>query len=311
MRVSDVRGRLPFVASVMGAVLLWSTSFVATKLALGEVPPLTLGAARFLVAACVLGVAVGVLGGVRRPPADDLGRLAVGGLLGITVYFSMENFGVHLATASDAALLVAAYPAITMLLEILVYRARVSPVRFAGVGLAVLGVYMIVGGSPGGTGTDRLLGDVLLVATGFVWALYNFSTRGVVRRYAMPTVLFYQTLFGAAAFLPLALLESGSWQTPGPLSLLVVAYLGLFCSLVAFWLYAHGLKGLDAGSAVNIMNLVPVFGVLVAVVVLGEPVGVFQLLGGLVVVGGVTLGMKGPPGATEGTEKVATEAGIG
>ena len=304
-------GRLPFLASALGAVLLWSTSFVATKVALGEVPPLTLGAARFLVAACVLGVAVGAVGGVRRPPPADLGRLAVGGLLGITVYFSMENFGVHLATASDAALLVASYPAITMLLEILLYRTRVSPVRFAGVGLAMLGVYLIVGGSPGPSGTGRLFGDVLLVATGFVWALYNFSTRGVVRRYPMLTVVFYQTLIGAAAFLPLALLESGSWRTPGPLSLLVVAYLGLFCSLAAFWLYAHGLKGLDAGSAVNTLNLVPVFGVLVAVVVLGEPVGVSQLLGGLVVVGGVTLGMKGSPNGPEGTEAATTEARIG
>lgn len=302
---------MPFVASVLGAVLLWSTSFVATKLALGDVPPLTLGAVRFVVAACVLGVAVGVVGGVRRPPPADLGRLAVGGLLGITVYFSMENFGVHLATASDAALLVVSYPAITMLLEILLYRARVSPVRFAGVGLAMLGVYLIVGGSPGSSGTNRLFGDALLVATGFVWALYNFSTSGVVRRYPMLTVVFYQTLFGAAAFLPLALLESGSWRTLGPSSLLVVAYLGLFCSLVAFWLYAHGLKGLDAGSAVNTMNLVPVFGVLVAVVVLGEPVGVVQLVGGLVVIGGVTLGMKGSQGSTEGTEAATTEARIG
>lgn len=309
----DHRGgeRLPFVASVLGAVLLWSTSFAATKLALGDVPPLTLGAARFLVAACVLGVAVGVVGGIRRPPPADLGRLAVGGLLGITVYFSMENFGVHLATASDAALLVASYPAITMLLETFIYRARVSPVRFAGVGLAMVGVYLIVGGNPGASGTGRLFGDVLLVATGFVWALYNFSTRGVVGRYPMLTVVFYQTLFGAAAFLPLALLESGSWRIPGPLSLLVVAYLGLFCSLVAFWLYANGLKGLDAGSAVSIMNLVPVFGVLVAVVILGEPVGVVQLLGGLVVVGGVTLGMKGPPRSTEKAEVVTTEARTG
>lgn len=301
-----MKGRLPFVASVLGAVLLWSTSFVATKLALGEVPPLTLGAARFLVAACVLGVAVGIVGGVRRPPPKDLGRLATGGLLGITVYFSMENLGVHLATASDAALLVASYPAITMLLEILLYRSRFSPVRFAGVGLAMLGVYLIVGGSPGSPGADRLFGDVLLVATGFVWALYNFSTRGVVRRYPMLTVVFYQTLFGAAAFLPLALLEGGSWRAPPPATVLIVGYLGLFCSLVAFWLYAHGLKGLDAGSAVNILNLVPVFGVLVAVVVLGEPVGVAQLIGGLVVVGGVTLGMKGPPRSTEKTATITT-----
>ena len=75
--------------------------------------------------------------------------------------------------------------------------------------------------------------------------------------------------------------------------------------------YANGLKGLDAGSAVSIMNLVPVFGVLVAVVILGEPVGVVQLFGGLVVMGGVTLGMKGPPGSTEKAEVVTTEARTG
>ena len=287
------RGRLPFLASVMGAVSIWSTSFVATKLALVEVPPLTLGAMRFSVAACVLFVVAAVVGGVGRPPLADVGRLAVGGLLGITVYFSMENYGVELATASDAALLVASYPAITMLLEILFYRARASAVRFLGVGLAMLGVYLIVGESSSVSGSQRLLGDGILIATGFVWAFYNFSTRGVVQRYSMLTVVFYQTLFGAAAFVMLALLESGRWQVPGPGSLLIVVYLGLFCSLVAFLLYARGLKGLDAGSAVNLLNLVPVFGVVFAVALLGEPVGLAQLFGGLVVVVGVVLGVRG------------------
>lgn len=293
-RISSAgRGRLPFLASVMGAVFIWSTSFVATKLALAEVPPLTLGAMRFLVAACVLVVVAAAVGGVVRPPLADVARLAVGGLLGITVYFSMENYGVELATASDAALLVASYPAITMLLEIFFYQARASAIRFVGVGLAMLGVYLIVGESSGVSGSYRLVGDVILIATGFVWALYNFSTRGVVQRYSMRTVIFYQTLFGAAAFVPLALLESGRWQTPGPSSLLIVAYLGFFCSLVAFLLYARGLKGLDAGSAVNLLNLVPIFGVVFAVTLLGEPVGIAQLFGGLVVVVGVALGMRG------------------
>ena len=72
----------------------------------------------------------------------------LGGLLGTTVYFSMENVGVDLATATDAALLIAAYPAITMLLELLIYRVTVSWVRFAGAALAMVGVYLIVGQSP-------------------------------------------------------------------------------------------------------------------------------------------------------------------
>lgn len=280
------------MAAVLGAVCLWSTSFVATKVALAEVPPLTLGAARFLVAAAVIGCVAVVVGGVERPGRGDLGRLAVGGLLGITAYFSMENFGVKLASASDAALLVASYPAMAMMLEIVFYRARASAVRFAGVGVAMLGVYLVVGGGSGEVGTNRLLGDGILVATGLVWALYNFSTRGVVRRYSMLTVIFYQTLFGAAAFVPLALIESGRWQAPGTASLLIVGYLGVFCSLLAFLLYARGLRGMEAGAAVNLLNLVPILGVVFAVALLGEPVGIAQVIGGLVVLGGVTLGAR-------------------
>ena len=67
---TEARERLPFVASVLGAdYFLWSTSFVATKLALGDVPPLMLMAMRFVAAACVLGALVGffgVFGDLRR-----------------------------------------------------------------------------------------------------------------------------------------------------------------------------------------------------------------------------------------------------
>ena len=66
------------------------------------------------------------------PGRKEAGWLALGGLLGTTVYFSMENVGLDFAMATDAALLIAAYPAITMLLEVLVYRARISALRFAG-----------------------------------------------------------------------------------------------------------------------------------------------------------------------------------
>ena len=65
--------------------------------------------------------------------------------------------------------------------------------------------------------------------------------------------------------------------------------------MVAFLLYARGLRGLDASSAVSVMNLVPVFGVLFAVLLLGEPVGLLQVVGGLVVIAGVTLSVRGDP----------------
>jgi drug/metabolite transporter (DMT)-like permease len=297
--------RAAHLAYVACAVLIWSTSFVATKAALVEVEPLALGAVRFALAALLAGLIAAVFGGLRVQGVADLGRLCLGGLLGITLYFSMENVGVDLATASDAALVVASYPAIAMVVEALVYRRRLSARRLVGVGLAIVGVNAILGNAllaSAGQGWDapRLVGNAILLATGLVWAFYNLATRSVVARYPMPTVVFWQTAFGALLFVPVALVEraatgGGSWIPSGGVALLAVVHLGVLCSVVAFLLYARGLKGLDASSAVSVMNLVPVFGVLFAVLLLSEPLGPLQVLGGLVVVAGVAQSVRGDP----------------
>lgn len=292
-----------YLMAVIGAVFIWSASFVATKVAFRSFPPLTLGALRFIIAAIMLGTVLCVQKGFTRPARQDLGRLLISGLLGITLYFSMENWGVKLATAADASLIVASYPAITILLEMVLYRTSVSAIRLAGVALAILGVYLIVSESSHIGSAHHLIGDIILAATGIVWAFYNFLTRKVVHRYPAILITFFQTVAGAIAFLPLALTERAAWRLPNPVSLLTLFYLAVFCSVVAFLLYAHGLKELSASSAVTVMNLVPVFGVIFSLLFLREPIGLLQILGGLVVIAGIVLSVR-----KVGKEKVSRKS---
>ena len=287
-----MRSTVAFPAAVILAAFIWSTSFTATKATLDEIPPLTIGAARFLAAAVVLRAVIALWGISTKTARPDLVKLATGGLLGITMYFGLENVGVEFATASDAVLLVAAYPAITLLLESLLFGVRGSFLQYAGVALAMLGVYLIVRSNAGGVHDRRLLGDVLLVVSGVVWAFYNFVTRSVSGRYPMLVVVYWQTLVGALAFVPLALLETGRWQVPSAAGAAVVLYLAVPCSIVAFMLYGYGLRGMRASSAVNLLNFVPVFGLLVAVGLLHESVSATQLIGGVVVICGVLLGLS-------------------
>jgi drug/metabolite transporter (DMT)-like permease len=168
---------------------------VVTKIALEGFGPLTLGAVRFIVAALLL-VAIVRVRRIGRPSRVDLGFLVLGGLLGITVYFSLQNVGLALSTASDAALLVAAYPVITMLLEVFVYRTHLDAIRLLGVGLAILGVYFVVSGIPSG-GVNLFIGDILLVVVcGVAWAFYNFVTRRVQRSYDTFTMMNLVPVFG-------------------------------------------------------------------------------------------------------------------
>jgi drug/metabolite transporter (DMT)-like permease len=277
------------VSSVVGAALIWSSSYTMTKVALRQVPPFTIGLLRFTLAAALLGVLLRLRPHGPRPGPRDLLRLAGGGLLGITLYFAIENLGVDLATASDAALLVAAYPAITISLELLIYRRTAMLAKLFGVSLAVIGVYLIVRDVAQSSSSHRLAGDILLIVSGVVWSFYNFSTRQLGDRYPTLVVVFYQTLAGAIAFLPLAWLEHARWRTPSLTAGLSIIHLGVFCSVAAFFLYAFGLKRLDASTAVGLLNLVPIFGVAFSSTFLREPVGTLQLLGGAIVIVGITL----------------------
>ena len=151
----------------------------------------------------------------------------------------------------------------------------------------------MVGYAPGG-GSRRLLGDIILVVTGIVWALYNFATRSVTNRYSTPVVLYYQATVGAIGFLPLALIEHSRWQTPTHLATTIACLLALtvLCSIAGLGLYAKGLQHLQPSTAVNLLNLVPIFGLGISILVLNENVTTLQLLGGAVVIAGVTINTR-------------------
>lgn len=282
------------LAATAGAMLLWSTSFVATKIAYESFPPLTLGACRFFLASVALGAAVLLKREFTAPSRRDTCLLALSGLLGITLYFAMQNVGVSLTSASNAALIVASYPAITAVLERVLYGTRFSAGKAVGIILAVLGVYCIsiVGGSAVEGGSGQLSGNIILAAGGVVWAFYSFVMRTVVNKYPPLTVSLYQTVAGFIAFIPLALIEVSQWRTPSAASWGMLAYLGLLCSVAAFMMYNYGLRKLSAGTAVTLMNLVPVFGVLFSILFLDEQVYARQLVGGLIVIAGVALTVR-------------------
>jgi drug/metabolite transporter (DMT)-like permease len=281
------------VLSVLGAVVLWSSSYVVTKIGVGELPPLTFAAVRFIFASIF--IAVLALTKFKPEPveAGDRLRLCLGGLLGITAYFALQNLGVQRTSAADATLLVASFPVISLLLEVLLGRSRVRFKQVAGIIIAIAGICVVIDLRATQAAPARLIGDLFLIGTGLAWAFYNIVTEHVVRKYSTFTVIFWQTLVGTAALIPLALFEVNEWRPLSTASLLGALFLGIFCSVGAFLLYGNGLKNLRPDQAVNLLNLVPVFGLVFAGLALQETISWTQIVGGLVVIGGVMLSLAG------------------
>lgn len=278
--------------SILGALIIWSSSFVAIKIAYETFPPITLGAVRFVVATLILGALTLLPKNRVKLEKKDVGTVALSGLMGITLYAVLQNIAMQWTSASSATLIIASYPAITLLLESLIYKVKMNLFKIIGILIAIVGVVILSYVKADTRQQGELLGVVLLLVAGIAWAFYNFLTKKVVNRYPSISLLFYQTLFGAIFMAPLALFERGDWAAPTALTFSMMLFLGLFCSVLAFLLYNNGLKKLPASSVTSMLNLVPIFGVFFSWVLLGEQVSLRKVIGGVVIIAGVMISAR-------------------
>jgi drug/metabolite transporter (DMT)-like permease len=271
----------------LAIALLWGLSFLSIKVALREVPPMTMAAARFLMAAAALPLLARWRGISLRVAPRDLPLLAAGGFVGVTLYFYGENHGVALLTASLSSIIIGTIPVITVLAERVFLGTRLGAPTYAGAVLSCLGVAVIVIRPE--AGTSSLAGFAYMGLATAAWVLYSFLTRPVALRYGRLAITFWQILFGLLTSVPFALAESAQWQAPSLSAMLNLAYLGLLCTALGYWLYISALELLGPGRSSLYLNLIPVVSVVAAYFILGERLGLFQALGGAAAVAGVYL----------------------
>jgi drug/metabolite transporter (DMT)-like permease len=285
-----LRAGLPMVA-MLAAVSLWGPSFVATKIALREIPPFTIAFLRFFIASCFLYPLWWFSSEHTMLSADSRRHLLLGGLIGVASYFILENLGVQLTTAGDAALLMAAIPVICLLVEAVWFRQAIPWRRGLGIVMSILGVFLVIGQAPALGDQGRLLGDVLVIAAALCWAVYSLLGR-TLNQYPKLTVVAHQTMYGTLMLSPFALSEIARWQGLSWITGLSVIYLGLMCSAITYLLYNYALKALAASQVSTFLNLVPIVGVVAAMLLLGEQIQSIQILGGGVILAGVFLSTR-------------------
>ncbi len=278
-----------YYLAIMCPVVFWGTSYLATALAYETISPQQLGLARAALAGLLFfafRAARGERGSVAR---RDWPALAVGGLSGVTLYFAFQNAALAMTGPARAALITACYPAIVLAMKCAASRELPAPRQIAGIAVAVCGVGMLTGAPGGGS----LKGDLTMLVPGVMWGVYCLSSEKLAERYPATLLTAWQMLVGAAAFVPLALLEGRPLLAPTPRSAMAAVYLAVCCSLLSFVFFNFAVKGLSVTVSSLLLNLQPVVGVVCSYLALGETVTPFQALGGSVVVAGVLLGTLG------------------
>jgi drug/metabolite transporter (DMT)-like permease len=286
--------RLSGIAAAIGSNLIFGFSFLFSRTALTRgVPVATLLGLRFLVAflAMTLLVLVGVLRVDFR--GKRLVRLLPLVLIQPVLYFVCESFGIRMTSSSEAGIIIALLPIVSLILAALFLRERQTGGRVAFVLLSIAGAVLIVLGS-GSAPSFSLLGTVLLFGAVLSAAVFNLLSRhlsetftGVEMTYAMMAT--GTLVFGVAAVVETAA-DSGlpalAVQLSDPVILLSLGYLGLLSSVAAFILLHRAVEGLGAARTASFANLATVVSIAAGTLVLHESLAWYHFVGsGLILVG--------------------------
>lgn len=273
--------------------LLWGGNAVAGRLAVGEISPMALTCLRWVIVVAILVPSMGSQVLSEWPALAPRWRLILFmGALGFTGFNALFYAAAHHTSAVNLTIFQGSIPVLVLLGTVLLFKA---PIRL----LQVLGMVVTMGGVVvvAAKGDLEVL-RALALNIGDVWMLlacvfYAGYTLGLRNRPLVSGFVFF-TAMAVVAFVtsvPLLVYEVaiGAVQWPTAKGWLVLLYVGLMPSLVSQIFFMRGVELIGPARAGLFVNLVPVFGSLLAVVLLGEPFAVYHALGLALVLGGIWL----------------------
>ena len=274
-------------------MLMWGGNAVASRLAVGEISPLTFTFLRWTIPVAILGVALREqLLAHRVELIQRWPMILLMGTLGLTVFNALMYVAAHHTSAVNITILQGSMPVLVLIGALLFYGTRIHGRQIIGMAVTLLGVLLVAARADFATlmSFSFNIGDVWMLVACCLYAGYTVALR---TRPPVPGLVFFAALAGVALLtsVPLMAYEvaSGTVTWPTLRGWLIVLYVGLFPSFVSQVLFMRGVELIGPGRAGLFVNLVPIFGALLAVLILGEPFAVYHAVGLALVLGGIWL----------------------
>ncbi len=281
-------------AKAVIAVVVWGGSFIATKVALVEITPVAVVWLRFTIGVIILGAAVFARGQFALPSRRELAYFALLGFIGITFHQWLQSTGLKTSEAATTAWIVATTPVFMALLGWLFLKEKLGWGGVVGIGSAAFGVLLVV--SKGNlislaAGRFGASGDFLILLSAPNWAVFSALSKPGLKNHPATRMMFYVMGFGWLFTTVLFFGSNGLAQIPllTVKGWLGVVFLGVFCSGLAYIFWYDALQAIPSARLGVFLYIEPLVAVVVAAIVLGEPLLAAALLGGAIILFGVWL----------------------
>lgn len=262
------------------ACCFWGTTFLFAKIAMTELPVAHVLLYRFCLSALLFFFLL--LRRKRTVHMRDMPLFLLSGFLTVPVTFLLQFTGLALTTVTNAALIIGMVPPLLTLAAIWFLHEQLTLWNWLATGLSLLGLILLIGG-PQGHG--QLIGEGLVflsVLSVVGWTMINTY---LSRKYSAFDITAYSLISGTILLIPIALWWNGLPRVSLSLSVwLALLALGPLCTVVTFALWNWGLKFIGASRAGIYLNLEPLVGALLGVIVMRDPFGIHLLIGGFLII---------------------------
>jgi len=283
----------PYLFVVL-ALLCWSSNWLLGRAMRAETTPLSLTFWRWLVAVLMLLPFTGKHLWRQRAALAREWKVLVGyALTGIALFHTLVYMALEYTTATNASLVNSATPVMILIVSWLMYREMATPRQLAGILLSMLGVAAIVmQGDPWAIGTLSVNpGDLWALLSVVTISMYNVLLRRRPKELGAMTLVTVTAVIALAILFPFFLWEAltGPTMAFNPTTLWLSLYMGLVPSVLAYAFWIPAVAHLGANRIGIFSNLHPFFTTLLAIVILGEALRAYHVIGIAMILGGIWL----------------------
>ena len=275
-------------------VLIWGSNFSIVKVALRDFPEIAFNAMRMLVGSVVFLATIRLTRNDAAPrpvlTRADWIQLTLLGALGGYLYQLCFVAGVGRTSVGNSSLIIGMSPVVISVMSSLAGHERIRPMRWAGVALALFGLYLVVGHGLDLSGA-RWRGDALMLVAVFCWALFSVASQPILKRHSPLIVIGLAFSIGGALYLTtlMPILLRADWRSVSGFSWMLMLASAVLSLNLSYWIWYTGLKKLGGSRTSVYSYLMPIVAMVVAALWIGEPISSNQIAGAGAIFGGLLI----------------------
>lgn len=276
---------------ILLAVIFWGTSFIATKIALDEIKPVTIIILRLIIASVLL---TSIAVATKRNFSLNLKSHGWIFFLALIAVFHLwiQVTGLQYTTAANTGWIIGTAPIFMAIMGLIFFKEKISLLSLGGIVLSVFGLLMLIGkGDITNIGLIDNKGDLLVLGSAFTWGVYSMVNKKISLSYSPLMTILYLFLMMAMIIIPFNLYQE-TILSVAHLSFtgwLMILFLGLFCSGISYVIWAQALRDMESAKVGAFLYLEPIVTVVAAWYFLREEITLLMIISGLLITIGVII----------------------